>query len=205
MKTRTRFTLAIMAAAVVVLTLAAPALAVRRADSGVPYGWLLQLRGARRASVPSYAYRTWQKQPGVKATVVDNNKTPDDATDDLTYMGVGLWRLVGRIDDKNPGAFNVKLATTAPGYNVVVTGVDGYSATFTSAEVATLKDALVVADRLNGQPLYLGTASIKNDAASWKPMWPLKLITNDANVFSSRKVGSVERISIVPVEAGAPF
>ena len=198
---RTRLTLATVAAAVLLLTLAAPAMALRRADTGVPYGWLLQLRGAKRVSVASYTYRAWQKQPGVKATVVDNNKTPDDATDDLTYVGVGLWRLVGRIDDKDPGTFNTKLATTAPGYNVVVTGVDGYSATFTSAEVATLKDALVVADRLNGQPLYLGTASIKNDVASWKPMWPLKLITNDANVFSSRKVGSVERISIVPVEA----
>jgi hypothetical protein len=202
---KTRFTLAIMAAAVLLFTLAAPALATRRADSGVPYGWLLQLRGARIGSVASYTYRAWEKQAGVKATVVDDNKTPDDATDDLTYTGVGLWRLVGRIDDKNPGTFNVKLATTAPGYNVVVTGVDGFSATFTSAEVATLKDALVVADRLNGQPLYLGTASIKNDVAGWKPMWPLKLFTNDANVFNNRKVAGVERISIVPVEAGAPF
>jgi hypothetical protein len=202
---KSRFTLATLAAVVVLLTLAAPGLAVRRADAGVPYGWLLQLRGAKRVTVADYTYRGWQKQAGVKATVVDANKTPDDATDDLTYTGVGLWRLVGKIDDKNPSTFNQKLATTAPGYNVVVTGVDGYSATFTSAEVATLKDALVVADHVNGQPLYLGTASIKNDAASWKPMWPLKLFTNDANVFNNRKVAGVERISIVPVEAGAPF
>ncbi len=210
---KTRYALAGVAAAVMLLVLAAPASAMRRADAGTPYGWLLQLRGAKRSTIADYAYRAWKKQPGVRVTVVDDNKTPDDASDDLTYTGVGLWRLVGRIDDKNPKGFNRKLATTAPGYNVVVTGVDGYSATYTSAEVASLKDALVVADRLNGQPLSLGTAAIKNDVASWKPMWPLKVVTNDANVFGSRKVAGLARISIEPAvttearaaDAGTPY
>jgi len=195
---KTRLALVMAGAAVLLLAMAAPALAMRSVDAGVPYGWLLQLRGAKRMPVPSYAYRAWEARSGVLATVVDNNKTPDDATDDLSYTGIGLWRLVGRIDDAHPGSFNEALATTAPGYNVVITGVDGFSATFTSAEVATLKDALVVADSMNGTPLYLGTASIKNDVASWKPMWPLKVVTNDANVFNNRKVAGVERISIVP-------
>ena len=120
---------------------------------------------------------------------MDDNKTPDDATDDLTYTGISLWRLVGRIDDKYPGSFNEKLATTAPGYNVQVTGVDGFTATYTSAEVATLKDALVVADRMNGTPLTLGTASIKNDAPSWKPNWPLKLVSSDAQHLRQPQAG----------------
>jgi hypothetical protein len=201
---RTRLTLVVAGAAVLLLALAAPALG-RRADAGVPYGWLLQLRGAKNLSLTTNEYRAWQKA-GVTATVVDDNKTPADASDDLAYTGVPLWRLVGKIDDADPGHFNYKLATTAPGYNVVVRGVDGYPATFTSAEVATMRNALVVADRVNGVPLTLGTASIKNpmtvdEYASWKPMWPLKVVTNDANVFNNRKVAGVVRITIVPATA----
>ena len=93
------------------------------------------------------------------------------------------------------------------GYNVVVTGVDGFSATYTSAEVATLKNKLVVANRVNGVPLALGTASIKNpmtpeEYATWKPNWPLKLVSSDPGIFGSRKPAAIARISIVPAEAG---
>ncbi|NLE23376.1 MAG: hypothetical protein GX624_11455, partial [Actinobacteria bacterium] len=97
MKTR----LALVAGGVVVLLLAAaaPALATRSADAGTPYGWLLQLRGAKWMAYKHSAYQAWQKKPGVKATVmVDEAKTPEDASDDVAYTGIGLWRLVGRID-----------------------------------------------------------------------------------------------------------
>ena len=129
----------------------------------MPYGWLLQLRGLKaRGTMTSAAFQAWTADKLVKRAIVDDNKTPEDPSDDLTYTGVALWRLVGRIDDARPASFNWKLATSAPGYNVVVTGVDGFSATYTSAEVATLKNKLVVANRVNGAPLNLGTASIKN-------------------------------------------
>ncbi len=211
---KTRLILVTAGAAVLLLAMAAPALAMRVADAGVPYGWLLQLRGAKNTSLTTNEYRAWQKA-GVAATVVDDNKTPDIA-DDLAYTGVPLWRLVGKIDDADPGHFNYRLATTAPGYNVVVRGVDGYAATFTSVEVATMRNTLVVADRVNGAPLTLGTASIKNpmtvdEYASWKPMWPLKVVTNDATVFNSRKAAGVVRITIAPAtamrvaDAGVPY
>jgi hypothetical protein len=202
---KTRLTLVIAAAAVLVLAIAAPALARAEARSStadaVPYGWLLQLRGAKRTSLTSYAFHNWTKQKYIKRIVVDDNKTADDPSDDLTYSGIALWRLVGRIDDKNPARFNVKLATTAPGYNVVVDGVDGFSAVYTSAEIAGLKNKLVVADRVNGVSLSLGTVSIKNDVASWKPNWPLKLVSSDTSIFGSRKPAGVQRISIVPATA----
>ena len=188
------------------LALAAPAVA-RRARTGVPYGWLLQLRGLKaRGTMTSTAFQAWTADKLVKHAIVDDNKTPEDASDDLTYTGVALWRLVGRIDDARPASFNWKLATSAPGYNVVVTGVDGFSATFTSAEVATLKNKLVVASRVNGAPLNLGAASIKNpmtpdEYASWKPNWPLKLVYSDPGIFGSRKPAGIARISIVAAEA----
>ena len=208
--------LALIAAGAVVLLLAAaaPALATRTADTGVPYGWLLQLRGLKaRSSMPSYTFQTWTTKRFVQRTVVDDNKTPDDPSDDLTYTGIALWRLVARIDDGDPSTFDWKKATTAPGYNVVVEGVDGFSASFTSAEVATLKNKLVVANRMNGLPLTLGTASIKNpmtvdEYASWKPNWPLKLVSSDTSIFGNRKPAGVVRISIVPAstaEATLPF
>jgi hypothetical protein len=208
---KTRSVLVVACAAAVLLALAAPAFAARAADTGVPYGWLLQLRGIKsRQTMPDYAYRAWQASPLVKRVVVDNNKTPDDASDDLTYTGVALWRLVGRIDDANPNGFNWKLATTEPGYTVVVEGVDGFSAKYTSLEVATLKNKLVVADLMNGAPLTLGTASIKNpmtvdEYASWKPNWPLKLVSSDSSIFGSRKPAGVQRISIEPVVKQSPF
>jgi hypothetical protein len=210
MKTR----LALVTAGVVVLLLvaAAPALAMRSADAGVPYGWLLQLHGLKqRANLTSGEFKAWTGNRLVKRTVVDENKTPDDPSDDLTYTGVALWRLVGSIDGGSPARFDWKRATTAPGYNVVVTAVDGFSATYTSAEVATLKNKLVVASRVNGEPLDLGTASIKNpmtvdESATWKPNWPLKLVSSDTSIFGSRKPAGIARISIVPATPGAlPF
>ena len=72
-----------------------------------------QLRGRQAQSMTKYRVPVpGRPSSGVQATVVDDNKTPDDATDDLTYTGVALWRLVGRIDDKDPASFNEKLATT---------------------------------------------------------------------------------------------
>jgi hypothetical protein len=211
MKKRSAFVAACVAA--MLLVLAAPAFAARAADAGVPYGWLLQLRGVKaKRTIPNYKYQAWQADPLVKRTIVDDNKTPDDPADDLTYSGVALWRLVGRIDDGNPARFNTKLATTAPGYTVAIEGVDGFTVRYTSLEVATLKNALVVADMVNGEPLSLGTASIKNDAATWKPNWPLKLVSSDANIFGSRKPAGVQRISIEPTvpdvraaDAGVPY
>jgi len=197
---KTRSALVLACAAAVLLALAAPAFAARRADAGVPYGWLLQLHGLKsKQSLPSHKWQAWTTDPLVKRTIVDDNKTADDPSDDLVYTGVGLWRLVGRIDDANPNRFNRRLATTAPGYIVVVEGVDGFSAKYTSAEVATLKNKLVVADRMNGAPLTLGTASIKNDVAGWKPNWPLKLVSSDPGIFGSRKPAGLARISIEKV------
>jgi len=203
MKTR----LALVMAAAVVLLLACVAPALARAERGgvdaVPYAWLLQLRGVEKQSMTSMAFRNWTKKKYVQRTVVDDNKTPDDPSDDLSYTGVALWRLVGRIDDKDPGTFNVRRATTGAGYNVVVEAVDGFSAVFTSVEVATLKNKLVVANRVNGVPLNLGAASIKNAGepdqyAAWKPNWPLKLVSSDGSIFGNRKPAGVVRISIVP-------
>ena len=61
-------------------------------------------------------------------TIVDDNKTPDDPTDDLTYTGVAALAARRPHRRQRPRRrFNAKLATTAPGYNVVVEGIDGFT------------------------------------------------------------------------------
>ena len=206
--------LALVAAGAVVLLLAAPLRRWQRARPTrcVPYGWLLQLRGAKCMSLTNTAFHAWQAKPGVMATVVDDNKTPDDASDDLTYTGIALWRLVGRIDDSRPGSFNETLATEGTGYNVVVRRYGRLHRRRTRAPRSRRsRTPWSSRDRMNASPLTLGTASIKNDAASWKPNWPAKLVSSDTGIFGSRKPAGVVRISIVPatttlgVDAGVPY
>ena len=47
-----------------------------------------------------------------------------------------------------------------------------------------------------------------DEYASWKPNWPLKLVSSDTSIFGSRKPAAVARISIVPAstpESTLPF
>jgi hypothetical protein len=195
-----RFSILIAGAVLLVLAVAAPAVAAT--DTPVPYGWLLQLRGPRHnEDMTSKAFRYYALHNKRQVVWTDDNKTPEDTSDDHVYKGLALWRLVGRIDDAYPKAFNQALATK--GYSVQVEAVDGFTATYTSAELVALGDKLFVADRMDGQPLILGTASIKNDPitgdyASWKPTWPAKLVSQDSSIPGNRKPAAIARISIVP-------
>jgi hypothetical protein len=177
------------------------------ADPPVPYGWILQLRNtvhsrARNENLTNRAFRALVNADKHRRelTWVDDNKTPDDPSDDIAYKGLALWRLVGRIDDRYPATFNK--ARAERGYNVVIEALDGFAVTYTSAEVKALRNALIVADRMDGQALPLGSASIKGDppVASWKPAWPSKLVSSDPSIFGSRKPAGIARISIVPAE-----
>ena len=40
-----------------------------------------------------------------------------------------------------------------------------------------------------------------DEYASWKPNWPLKLVSSDPGIFGSRKPAGVARISIVAAAA----
>jgi hypothetical protein len=206
-----RSILVLAGAMVLALALVAPALARRAADpyaNPVPYGWMLQLRSAAHdQDFTMKGFRNFAQPKKAGVTVVDPGKDPVSTADDTTGTGIPLYRLVGRIDDNNPNTFNAKLATTAPGYTVQVTGVDGFTASYTSAQVAALGDKLVVCDRISGRKLGLGSASIKDGAASWKPLWPLKVLSSDPSITGKGKIGAVERISIVPVGVTqiAPF
>jgi hypothetical protein len=203
---RKRIIMTVIGAVLLAAAAAAPALA---ADA-VPYGWVLQLRSAKHNTDLTYkAFRHYRLTMNRQVVWTDST----DPANPLTYKGVSLRRLVGIVDDNDPATFNV--AKAAAGYNVVVTGLDGFAATYTSAEVATMGKALIVADRVNDAPFDLGTASIKDpmtvdEVAVWKPAFPLKLVSSDPTITGKRKPAGVARIAIEPAtppaaSGAAPF
>jgi hypothetical protein len=197
-----KLTLTAAVAAVLMLGLALPAMAMRAA-SAERYGWILQLRNTKTVKyhedMTNKAFRSFALKGNRQQSWTDSTVP----TDTVTYKGLALYMLVGRIDDKDPLTFNAKLA--AKGYNVVVEAVDGYKVTWTSQEIAGRKD-LIVADLANDAALPLGTLKEKDGEWSWKPNWPLKLVTGDGAIFGNRKPSAIQRISIEPAtppETGA--
>ncbi len=124
-----------------------------RAVSAPRYGWVLQLRNtAFDVRGEDMTYRDFRALATVRGgrferSWVDDAGTPADPADDLTYKGLSLRRLVARIDDGDPATFNKVRA--AKGYAVIVQAMDGFSATYTSAELMTIGAKIIVADRLN--------------------------------------------------------
>lgn len=191
--------LTVITVLVVVLVLAAGAMAfARHAASSEMYGWDLQLRNTvstQYSSDMTYkAFTAWAAAHQV--TIVDTNKTPDNPADDTTYKGVALKTLVGYFDDADPGTFNTALASA--GYNVVLMGMDGFTGTFSAADIATLGDKVILANLANDAPLAVPAATLgSGGAASWKPSWPLRVVSNEGSVTGKMKPGGVLRVSIV--------
>lgn len=162
--------------------------------------WMMKLKGAK---VRQMSYRGFAAFKAThRVTFLDNTTDPANP---VTYSGVDLKALVGLIDDKHPRTFNVKLATTAPGYIVRVIGADGYSHDFTSAEVAT--ENIVVANKVAAAgavelALPFGTAKYKtsSDSAGFSPSWPLKLVGSFLT-SGSMKVGGINHIILLPAAA----
>jgi hypothetical protein len=199
-----KLTLIVAAAAVLTLMVAVSALAMRAAAAAEPYGWDLQLRNARTsasaknsADMTYKAFATWAGLKHRTVTIEDTSTaTP------TTYTGVSLKTLVGYFDDKDRTTFNVALA--AKGYNVVILGMDGFAATIPSADIAALGAKIILADKANGLPLTVPAAALdRNGLPSWKPSWPLKVVSIDPSVTGKMKPGGVVRLSIVPVVAPA--
>jgi hypothetical protein len=198
-----KLTMIVAAAAVLMLMVAVSALAMRAA-AAEPYGWDLQLRNARTsasarnsADMTYKAFATWAGLKHRTVTIEDTSTaTP------TTYTGVSLKTLVGYFDDKDRTTFNVALA--AKGYNVVILGMDGFAATIPSADIAALGAKIILADKANGLPLTVPAAALdRNGLPSWKPSWPLKVVSIDPSVTGKMKPGGVVRLSIVPVVAPA--
>jgi hypothetical protein len=195
-----KLSLTVAAVAVLTLVLALPALAMRGATAE-PFGWDLQLRNTKTtkygADMTYRAFAAWAAQKHRTVSIEDTSTaTP------TTYKGVSLRTLVGYFDDNNKETFNKPLA--AKGYNVVILGMDGFAATIPSADIAALGAKVILADMVNGLPLTVPAAALdRNGQPSWKPNWPLKVVSLDPSVTGKMKPGGVVRLSIVPAVAPA--
>jgi hypothetical protein len=208
---RKRVILLFAGAAMLLLAAAAPGLlALVRASAPdpyttpVPYGWTLQLRGVKRSmNLSKHQFRVFEALKKHEAIIVDDNKTADDPSDDITYKGVPLWRVVGLIDDRNPATFNWKLAN-GKGYGVRVTGIDYFSYVYSSRQIAALGKSLILAGTANGAPLTWGTVKVSGTTGTFKPNWPLKLVSSDSSVTGKMKPSGILRIRIVAAPTPSP-
>jgi hypothetical protein len=142
-------------------------------EEPVDDSWPLTLTGASTYNI---------EQAEFEAGVVAHEVTWTDDAD--LWSGIPLWRLVGYVDDDvqhGDDCFNDALA--AAGYDVQVIASDGYSRTFSSADVAR-NDDMIVANTLNGEELP-------------EDKYPLRLVGPDLS--GQDKVGMIKQIKLVNI------
>jgi DMSO/TMAO reductase YedYZ molybdopterin-dependent catalytic subunit len=138
--------------------------------------WTLCLKGAQNEDITDSYFA---------AAFADCHSASWTDDEGRVWEGIPLWLFVGRVDDDfkhNPnetGAFNDDLADT--GYDVVVTAADGYSKTFTSAEVKR-NDNMIISFIRDGEPLP-------------ENQWPLRLVGPD--LTKGQMVGQITCIEVV--------
>ncbi|MEA2004433.1 MAG: dockerin type I repeat-containing protein [archaeon] len=140
--------------------------------------WNLELVGAINEMMNKTAFED---------SAASHNASYTDSKN-ITWEGIPLWYLVGRVEDEiqhGAGAFNDTLALE--GYSVKVISGDGWSTCLDSADIAR-NDGYIVANKLNG-------SALPENTSSGKPCWPLHL--KGANVTGGQQVGNIAKIELV--------
>lgn len=107
----------------------------------------ISLEGTRKDSL-SPAYYAKLKASGAKYLT----KTVESKGVKSTYSGLGLSSIMAMIDGADSAhPFSFDAALWARGYDITLTAGDGYSATFSTKDLAP--DALILADTKDGKPL----------------------------------------------------
>jgi DMSO/TMAO reductase YedYZ molybdopterin-dependent catalytic subunit len=135
--------------------------------------WSLHLEGAMNELMDRATFES-----GASPNCHGKSWTDDKAQE---WIGIPLWRLVGRVDDdiKHEGpAFNDDLADA--GYSVDVVATDGYTVTFDSAKISR-NDNIIVANTVNGNPLP-------------DKYFPLRLVGSDLQ--KNEMAGAIEKIIV---------
>jgi Oxidoreductase molybdopterin binding domain. len=139
-----------------------------------PKDWTLHLEGAVSEDIDRATFESGA------ASKCHGAKWVDD--EGRKWKGIPLWLFVGKVDDDvkhGSGAFNDGLADK--GYEVKVTASDGYSHTFSSADVKR-NEGIIVAYKMNGAPLP-------------EEYWPLSIV--GPGLTGKQKVGQIVKIEIV--------
>ena len=139
--------------------------------------WTLELSGAT-----DYLMRQAEFDSAVLCPQIGHTAVYTDSNEDV-WVGIPLWLLVGWVDDDvdhGEGAFNDELA--AIGYQVKVVAADGYSYTFSIADIAR-NDNIIVAYTVNGLPLP-------------EDRYPLRVVGSGL-VSGGQRVGQISRIELL--------
>ena len=138
--------------------------------------WSLRLEGYMDEDVDPASFESCSAPGCHGATWTDD--------DNRVWEGIPLWVLAGRVDDDNPHskeaqAFNDAIADA--GYDIEVIAADGYSKTFSSADIKR-NDDYIISFRRDGDPLP-------------ENQWPLRLV--GPNLTKGEMVGQVTTIKLV--------
>ena len=152
--------------------------------------WTLDLDGRDIDGLQAMISRIYFEQALACQFGADHAVTYTDSSGRV-WGGMPLWFLCGFVDDADQHSDNAYNETRAlAGYNITITGTDGYNYTFDSRD--TVRNAnYLVANTLNGTPL-----------PDSDPSWPLRLVGQ--NVTGAKVVKKIASISLVPFEAPVP-
>ena len=156
------------------------------AASAAEEGWNIELAGFRKDSLSQSYYQK------IKASAKDYvKKTVDKKGVAMSYSGVPLRAIIAMIDgadSAHPYSFDAELWTK--GYEVTLTASDGYSATFSTKDVAP--DALILADTESGTPL--ARPMTVGDTA--KGLWVKDLVSITTSLAASKAVSEAASFAL---------
>jgi len=167
-------------------TMAATAADTTSAASAAETGWSIELAGARQDSLTQSYY---QKIKAAGKEYVQ--KTVDKKGVATTYSGIPLRLAIAMIDgsdSSHPYAFDAGL--WAKGYEVTLSAADGFSATFSTKDVA--QDALILADTEAGKPL--DRPMIVGDTA--KGLWVKQVASITTSLAATKAVSEAASFAL---------
>jgi PKD repeat protein/frataxin-like iron-binding protein CyaY/DMSO/TMAO reductase YedYZ molybdopterin-dependent catalytic subunit len=149
--------------------------------------WTLELDGREIGGVNSTVSKTYFEQ-ALACQFGSNHSVTYTDSSGREWGGMPLWFLCGFVDDADQHSSNAyNEAKALAGYNITITGSDGYNYTFNSQD-AIRNANYIVANTLNGTVIPDGDSS-----------WPLRLVGQ--NVSGSKIVKKIASIKLVPLES----
>ncbi len=149
-------------------------------------GWSITLKGLREDTVDQDSYDGIVSQYGRDIKVERKGVMH-------TYHGIPLSEVIARIDGTDAAApFSFDRSLWESGYDVTLTSVDGYAATFSTAEMPV--EALYLVDSKDGEKTAPGIVGVDVSTKYWikdivsiscdlgtstKPLFALQVLIND--------------------------
>jgi PKD repeat protein len=152
--------------------------------------WTLDLDGRDIGGIHTTISKTYFEQALACQFGANHSVTYTDSSG-REWGGMPLWFLCGFVDDSDQHSSNAYNETQAlGGYNITITGTDGYNYTFDSRD--TIRNTnYIVANTLNGTPIPDGDSS-----------WPLRMVGQ--NVSGKMVVKKIASIKLVSFESQPP-